>query len=140
MGMPDAPKLFTIEEATALIPKLEALFGQLQVRYLQMKRIVEPLEKEGLTQQEIERRLQDHPELRTHLAEIEHLVKSIQETGAQFKGIEMGLVDFPFLHEGKVRLLCWQFGEKEIRWWHDVESGFAGRRPLPGAKTKVELN
>ena len=45
--------------------------------------------------------------------------------------LDEGLVDFPALHRGETVLLCWQLGEDEIRYWHSVEGGFAGRRPLP---------
>jgi hypothetical protein len=41
------------------------------------------------------------------------------------------LIDFPALRHGETVLLCWQLGEDEIEWWHTVDDGFAGRRPLP---------
>ncbi|MDE0506470.1 MAG: DUF2203 domain-containing protein [Candidatus Poribacteria bacterium] len=46
------------------------------------------------------------------------------------KNIDPGLVDFPHLRDGREVYLCWQFGEDEIRYWHDVDAGFAGRQPL----------
>ena len=59
------------------------------------------------------------------------LVDEITSHGAQVKDLDSGLIDFPALHEGETVLLCWQLGEEEIGWWHRVEDGFAGRRPLP---------
>ena len=59
------------------------------------------------------------------------LVDEIASHGAQVKDLESGLVDFPALRRGETVLLCWQLGEDEIAWWHRVEDGFAGRRPLP---------
>ena len=47
------------------------------------------------------------------------------------KDLDSGLIDFPARHHGETVLLCWQLGEDEIAWWHRVEDGFAGRRPLP---------
>ena len=41
-----------------------------------------------------------------------------------------GLIDFPSKREGKVVFLCWRVGEERIAYWHDPESGFAGRKPL----------
>lgn len=125
-------KLFTLAEANGLIPKFESLLRQVQLAYLKVKAIVGPLEESDLTPEEMERRLLEHPELRGMLADIQRSVKMIQETGAVFKGFELGLIDFPALIDGKIGFLCWQFGEGEIRWWHEIESGFAGRRPLPG--------
>lgn len=137
--MPDPMKLFTIAEANALIPKLESLFTQINLRYVKVQEILGPAEKSA-SPQELERHLQDHPEVRGMLDEIQRFVAAIQEIGCQFKGIELGLVDFPFVHNDQIALLCWQYGEKEIRWWHSQDSGFSSRRPLPGATTKIHLN
>jgi hypothetical protein len=60
-----------------------------------------------------------------------HLVDEIATHGAEVKDLETGLIDFPALRHGETVLLCWQLGEDEIGWWHTVEDGFAGRRPLP---------
>jgi hypothetical protein len=59
------------------------------------------------------------------------LVDEITSHGAQVKDLDSGLVDFPALHGGETVLLCWQLGEDEIGWWHRVDDGFEGRRPLP---------
>lgn len=57
-------------------------------------------------------------------------VDAIVEHGAEVKDIDEGLIDFPALHRGETVLLCWRLGEDEIRYWHRVEDGFAGRRPV----------
>jgi len=59
------------------------------------------------------------------------LVDEISGHGAQVKDLDSGLIDFPAHHAGETVLLCWRLGEDEIGWWHRVEDGFAGRRPLP---------
>lgn len=59
------------------------------------------------------------------------LVDEITSHGAQVKDLDTGLIDFPALRHGETVLLCWQLGEDEIAWWHRIEDGFAGRRPLP---------
>jgi hypothetical protein len=58
-------------------------------------------------------------------------VDEIGTHGAQVKDLDSGLIDFPALRRGETVLLCWQLGEDEIAWWHSVDDGFAGRRPLP---------
>lgn len=60
-------------------------------------------------------------------------VAAIQGVGAQVKDLDRGLVDFPAQHpeSGETVLLCWQVGEEGIRYWHGLEDGFAGRKPLP---------
>ena len=55
----------------------------------------------------------------------------LERLGVLVKDLDSGLVDFPALHEGEEVLLCWQVGEDEVAYWHSVDEGFAGRRPLP---------
>jgi hypothetical protein len=59
------------------------------------------------------------------------LVDEIGERGAEVKDLDEGLIDFPALRDGETVLLCWRLGEEEIGFWHRIEDGFAGRRPLP---------
>jgi len=62
--------------------------------------------------------------------QIEQLVEKIQETGCVVKDLDEGLVDFPALLEGREVYLCWKLGEERIAFWHGLEEGFAGRKPL----------
>ena len=62
--------------------------------------------------------------------ELAHAVDAINEHGAQVKDIDEGLIDFPAVHAGETVLLCWKLGEAEIAYWHRIEDGFAGRRPV----------
>jgi len=61
---------------------------------------------------------------------LDALVHRIQGTGALLKDINMGLLDFPALREGREVYLCWQYGESDIAYWHEVEAGYAGRQPI----------
>lgn len=61
---------------------------------------------------------------------LDALVHRIQETGAILKDINMGLLDFPALRGGREVYLCWQYGEGNIAYWHEVEAGYAGRQPI----------
>lgn len=66
-------------------------------------------------------------------AELAGVVEEIQGLGVQVKDLDRGLVDFPARHPetGETILLCWELGEPEVGHWHDLEEGFAGRKPLP---------
>ncbi len=61
---------------------------------------------------------------------IARLVRALSELGILVKDLDTGLVDFPTLREGREVYLCWQLGEPHIAWWHETETGFAGRQPL----------
>jgi hypothetical protein len=54
----------------------------------------------------------------------------LQEGEIVLRDLERGLVDFPSLRDGREMYLCWEEGEQEIGFWHDLEAGYAGRRPL----------
>lgn len=58
------------------------------------------------------------------------LVHRIQDTDVLIKDINTGLLDFPALRDGREVYLCWQYGEEEIAFWHEVEAGYAGRQPI----------
>jgi hypothetical protein len=61
-----------------------------------------------------------------------HAIERLEGLGVLVKDADRGLVDFPALREnGEEVLLCWQVGEDEIAFWHGLEEGFAGRKPLP---------
>ncbi len=57
-------------------------------------------------------------------------VTRLQELGCLVKGVQEGLIDFPHVREGREVYLCWKLGEEDITYWHEVDSGFAGRSPL----------
>jgi len=61
---------------------------------------------------------------------LETLVHQIQETGALFKDINLGLLDFPALKDEHEVYLCWKYGEEDIAFWHEIEAGYAGRQRI----------
>jgi hypothetical protein len=63
-------------------------------------------------------------------ARLDALVHRILETGALFKDINLGLLDFPALKEGREVYLCWKYGEVDIAFWHEIEAGYAGRQSI----------
>ncbi|HYY63472.1 MAG TPA: DUF2203 domain-containing protein [Gaiellaceae bacterium] len=63
--------------------------------------------------------------------EVIRCVEELQELGVLVKDLDEGLVDFPALRGDEEVLLCWRLGEDEVAFWHSLEGGFAGRRPLP---------
>lgn len=67
---------------------------------------------------------------RALVATLREHIEEIQATGAIIKDIESGLVDWYALHDDREVFLCWQYGEPEVAWWHEIHTGFAGRRPI----------
>lgn len=61
---------------------------------------------------------------------LDALIHQILDIGAQIKDINTGLLDFSALKDGREVYLCWQYGEDDIQFWHEIEAGFAGRQPI----------
>ena len=70
-------------------------------------------------------------EVEREARELAHTIDELTKLGVEVKDIDEGLVDFPALRRGETVLLCWKLGEDDIEYWHTLEDGFAGRRPLP---------
>jgi hypothetical protein len=58
------------------------------------------------------------------------LVAELEEIGVVVKDLDVGLLDFPALREGEAVELCWQVGEDAVRYWHPLEAGYRGRKPI----------
>ena len=124
-----------MEAANAAVPRLQLLMERLQRGALRLHEEMTSLARETgtsveeLTPAELVRR---RPAARVLVEQIDAIVGEIEQGGAELKDVRLGLVDFPAEHEGEVVYLCWQFGEPEVAFWHRLQDGFAGRRPLPG--------
>jgi hypothetical protein len=62
--------------------------------------------------------------------EVRRLLLAIQEAGIVVRDIDRGLVDFPAIRDGEEIYLCWELGEDEVEWWHELDTGYGGRQPL----------
>lgn len=115
---------------------------RMQKRGIELREAIETLARQGsepMANIEVSDLLERRPELRGLVEELEQLIHEIEACGGQFKGLELGLVDFPSEIDGQIGLLCWQYGEKEITHWHPLETGFDGRQPLPKAVRRAYL-
>lgn len=135
------PRLFTVGEANELLASLRPLMHQIfsdldSLR--QRSEIVIREERLSPDSSDLMERLQEDGEIVGLIQEIRGLVEEINSYGCVCKGVEQGLVDFPCLLAGEVVYLCWRFGEESVGYWHRVEDGFAGRKPLLSADDSGE--
>ena len=82
------------------------------------------------------RKLEENDDGRLSLeAELEENLRELEAMGCYFKdwNFSVGLVDFPAMIDGKTMFLCWRSDESELAWYHSIEEGFQGRKPLPKA-------
>jgi hypothetical protein len=63
--------------------------------------------------------------------EVRRLLLAVQGAGIVVRDVERGLIDFPAIRDGEEIYLCWELGEDEVAWWHELDAGYSGRQPLP---------
>jgi hypothetical protein len=127
------PRLFTVDEANALLPTLRPLIENIleNIRRLKSKsKIVIRSEQLDPEAPNLMDRLRQDGEIARLVGQVKGWVEEIQSYGCLCKGVEQGLIDFPCLLGAEVVFLCWQLGETSVGHWHRIEDGFAGRRPL----------
>lgn len=133
-------RLFSLEEANALIPQLEAML-------VEAKRAHERVHQSQAHVQDLEivwgeavkdPSCKDHGEYLTRVADLRakrlalHTeMNRFRELGVEVKDVDTGLLDFYALNGDKLVYLCWKKGEAKIEAWHTLQGGFSGRRPLP---------
>ncbi len=126
-------RYFTVEEARALVPRLRGLLVALQAEKRELDQLLGEL-----------RRLAPLAFLNGHGAQLERIelrvaeltrairekVRVIHQLGVEVKDLDMGIVDFPSLRDGREVYLCWRVDEPTVAYWHDLDAGFRGRQPL----------
>ena len=123
------PKYYTPEEANNLLEIVRPLVGELmeigqrvRSRQPEIWSVVEKSAGNG-----------GNPELSRMLPDFDRLdviIHQLQDMGIEVKDLGTGLIDFPALRDGRVVFLCWKYDEESIRFWHEVDAGFAGRQPI----------
>ena len=128
-------KLFNLEEANNTLPLVSRIIGDIvrvngEVReaYGRVRALTE--EGRSVKAEEAEDQLRDL------VHQVQEHVDELSEIGCVCKDPNLGLVDFPARIEHRIVFLCWKTGEPEIRYWHEMEAGFAGRKPVHGVFCK----
>ena len=126
---PSFRKLFSVEEANDLLPELRRLLDEARARRDAMREkaphlqpILEASTGNGGGKKGSEFGVDAY---RLHLA-----IGRITELGVVLKDLDSGLLDFPHSREGRVVFLCWHPPEERVGFWHEIEAGYAGRRPI----------
>jgi hypothetical protein len=135
---PGQPRLFTLEEANSHLPRLAAMLRSLQSAVRELAAVQETLSEatvrakgNGAATNSHGRALDAAVQRANELmAQARSLVGQIEQIGCELKDVEMGLVDFRAVHHHRVVYLCWRLGEDQIRFWHELDTGFSGRKPL----------
>ena len=130
-------KTFTLEEAQTLLPVLRSLLK----RSMDGKQTIELIEKElqdlshrillsGGLFVDVPRVARRRAERDKALQDTKDAMGEIEAIGVQIKDLDIGLLDFPCVVDDQIVLLCWKLGEEKIEYWHGLEEGFKGRKPV----------
>lgn len=127
---------YTLAEAEALLPAVREELAAMQACKREVDAIRGDLER-AAAKSSGNGHVKDENALAEKRQRAEALVEELNtrlqrynEWGIELKGLDEGLVDFPSERDGRPVYLCWRMGEDRIEWWHDIDSGFAGRQPL----------
>jgi hypothetical protein len=126
---PTYRKLFTVEEANALLPKLQELLDDL-IRHRDALREKAPHLEPILRAAGANGGGRVGSEYGVEAYRLYLAIERIQELGVILKDLDMGLLDFPHEREGRIVFLCWHPPEERVGFWHEIEAGYAGRQPL----------
>jgi hypothetical protein len=137
--MDEGPRIFTLEEANALLPTLELALGDLARLRSELEQAIRALGGAEAAVGVLQRgeppprgKEAEAARLRSLAEEVGTAVERVNSLGCVLKDIEAGLVDFYAMREDEPVFLCWQLGEPTIAHWHPLEGGFAAREPIEG--------
>ena len=128
-------RIFTLDEANALLPRLSEIIGEMQAKQPALARLREALAAMDRTASGnghlVGKELRDKRQQAEAISgQLDELLAEVTSFGCELKGLDQGLIDFPAEREGRTVYLCWRLGEDTITHWHDIEAGFAGRQQL----------
>jgi hypothetical protein len=122
-------KYFTPEEANQALPLVRALVSEImQAReaIIQAQPELWPVLEKSIGNGGSKKA----GELLQEFRRVENGIKGLQQIGCELKDMSIGLVDFPTLRDGEEALLCWKYDEPAVLFWHDLQSGYSGRKRL----------
>ena len=139
-----SPRYFTLDEANSLLPRLRSLLERLRRDAATLEGLQQALQEGGQSLGKASRpgsnghgRNGAGPRFYALLQEADEALKAMQaalreieDLGCVVKDVATGLVDFRTMRDGRAVYLCWRLGEDDIRYWHELDAGYAGRRPL----------
>ena len=123
------PRYFTVVEANALLPQVRHLVERiLQAR--QEILVLQPQLWPAVEKAALNGGGKAASDATQHIMRIQEAVHALTDMGIEIKDLNSGLIDFPAQRHGDVVLLCWRYNEPAVEYWHSLEDGFAGRRPI----------
>ena len=122
--------LFTINEANKILPDIIKKFEYALTKKNEVSKLEQQLQMSLSTTNSFEEYVTLKQKLNSTITQFYEAIEILEKTGVVVKSIEQGLLDFPSIRFDEEVWLCWKYGETEIKFWHEKDSGFMGRKPL----------
>src|SRR5437879_2412935 len=124
-------KLFTVDEANSLLPSVRRIVKTIQRSHRHVRSFEADAKRAAEGAEQGGGGTPRGAQYAKVLTELSLNANQLESLGVQLKDYARGLIDFPSMRDGRVVLLCWKADEgNQLEWWHDLETGFAGRQPL----------
>jgi len=131
------PRYFTLQQAEEVLPEVARAIGgaiSLKDEYeradAQWKTLSQRVAAAGGARVDRGEAMEIKTRRQQAGSALQRAVEEIHEFGCLVKDLDIGLIDFPTLLDGKEVYLCWKLGEENIQFWHGVQEGFRGRKPI----------
>ena len=121
---------FTTNEANDALPDVIKKFEYTLAKNTEVKKIEQELQISISTTNSFESYVNLKQKLNSAITKFYESVELLENTGVIVKSIEQGLLDFPSKRFDEEVCLCWKYGESDIKFWHEKDSGFMGRKPI----------
>ncbi len=121
---------FTTNEANSALPDVIKKYEYALAKNTEIKKIEKELQISMSTTNSVESYIILKQKLNSAITKFYESVEILEDTGVVVKSIEQGLLDFPSKRFDEEVWLCWKYGETQIKFWHSMDSGFMGRKPI----------
>ncbi|MCH8085756.1 MAG: DUF2203 domain-containing protein [Thaumarchaeota archaeon] len=121
---------FTTTEANDALPGVIKKFENALAKKNEVSKLEEQLQISFSTTNSFEEYVTLKQNLNSAITKFYESLEILENTGVVVKSIEQGLLDFPSKRFDEEVWLCWKYGETEIKFWHEKDSGFMGRKPV----------
>ena len=121
---------FTVDDANKALPDVIKKFELALAKKNEVAKLEHELQLTVSTTNKFEDYVNLKQKLNSAITQFYSALEVLENTGVVVKSIDQGLLDFPARRFDEEVWLCWKYGETEIKFWHDKDSGFMGRKPL----------
>ena len=121
---------FSVNDANEILPLVIKKFNYAKKAKAEVMKMEQQLTSEITPTTSLEEYTINKRKLNSSITKFYQAIEDLENTGVSLKGLDEGLLDFPAKRFDEEIWLCWKEGETEIKFWHEKDTGFMGRKPI----------